>query len=47
MKAKLSESLKKIIMLKDVQERILDIALEGLSYIWLKYPEQITDGSTC
>ena len=46
MKAKLSESLKKIIMLKDVEQTILDIVLEGLSYIWLKYPEQITDRST-
>ena len=38
---KLSECLKKIIKFENIDESILDVTLEGLSYIWIKYPDQI------
>ena len=40
-KSQLTSTLKQIIEDKDIDAMILDIVLEGLSYVWLKYPEKV------
>lgn len=40
-KTQLTSTLKQIIEDKDIDAMILDIVLEGLSYVWLKYPEKV------
>lgn len=42
-KTQLTAILKLIIEDRKVDSMILDIVLEGLSYIWLKYPEKIIE----
>ena len=43
LKQKLIESLTSIISSKTVEDTVLDIALEGLSLIWLKHPTMILE----
>ena len=36
--------LKSIIVVENIDPNIIDVSLEGISYIWLKYPEKIQNG---
>jgi hypothetical protein len=44
LKMEICDLLKQIIVVKTIDPNIIDVSLEGISYIWLKYPEKIQNG---